>query len=84
MKNMNKHVDPCDNFYEFVCGNFIKKQVIPEDTPILDMFYSTYEELSHELLNDIKAEIETNDLPHVKKYKIFYQNCINTCKLYIN
>ena len=31
LKNMDLDVDPCDDFYKFSCGNFIKEQIIPDD-----------------------------------------------------
>lgn len=31
--------DPCDNFFQFACGMWRKKQVIPEDKSITGVFY---------------------------------------------
>ena len=28
---MNKEADPCEDFNEFACGNFIKTSIIPDD-----------------------------------------------------
>ena len=35
---MNDDVDPCEDFYEFACGTWIKKHVIPEDRSSLSQF----------------------------------------------
>jgi predicted metalloendopeptidase len=35
---MDRAADPCNDFYQFACGGFIEKTVIPEDKPGVSMF----------------------------------------------
>lgn len=38
LSSLNTKVEPCDNFYEFACGTWAKKTVIPEDVSSYTMF----------------------------------------------
>ena len=49
--SMNPTVDPCDNFFEYACGNWNKKNVIPEDKSS----YNTFEKLHDELQITLKG-----------------------------
>ena len=49
LQNMDENVNPCDDFYQFACGNFIKKTAIPDDRTRV----SSFSVLSDELLSQV-------------------------------
>ena len=50
LHNMDESVNPCDDFYQFACGNFIRKTAIPDDRTRV----SSFSVLSDELLSQVK------------------------------
>lgn len=50
LKYLDEDVDPCDNFYEFACGNYLRDTVIPEDKVIV--FVNLFHQISHNQLID--------------------------------
>ena len=50
ISNMDHTADPCDDFYQFACGGFIEKTVIPDDRTRM----SSFSVLSDELLTQVR------------------------------
>ena len=44
-KNIDLNADPCEDFYQFSCGNYMKEAIIPEDKKKLTSF-SPLEDIS--------------------------------------
>ena len=46
---MNTKVDPCDNFFEFACGQWVESHQIPEDKGAIDQMELTTNKVEYEL-----------------------------------
>lgn len=46
---MDPDINPCENFYNFSCGNWIKKHYIPKDSTEVDVFDELREEVALQL-----------------------------------
>jgi len=80
LANLNRAVLPCNNFYEFVSGGWMKNNPIPAAWPSWDSF-SGLQNHNQEALHDIleQAAKDTTAQPGSNWQKIgdFYASCMN-------
>ncbi|NXD72319.1 NEP protein, partial [Eolophus roseicapillus] len=76
LENMDMTAEPCNDFYQYACGGWLKRNVIPETSSR----YSNFDILRDELevvLKDVLDTPSTNDVTAVQKAKTLYRSCIN-------
>ncbi|KAF5269286.1 hypothetical protein FQR65_LT02587 [Abscondita terminalis] len=77
---LNRDVDPCEDFYEFACGNYIKETVIPEDEPCAHAFLAVANSMENQLKLLFDEFSANASKPHQIAYKL-YSLCMNTSKI---
>ncbi|NXW92005.1 NEP protein, partial [Alopecoenas beccarii] len=76
LENMDTSAEPCNDFYQYACGGWLKRNVIPETSSR----YSNFDILRDELevvLKDVLDTPSSNDITAVQKAKTLYRSCIN-------
>ncbi|XP_065564791.1 neprilysin-1-like [Artemia franciscana] len=74
---MDKSVDPCEDFYRYSCGSWIKKSFIPEDKSTIGTFETLTNDVQLKLKGLLDAPILANETEAVKKVKTLYQSCMD-------
>ncbi|XP_066143643.1 neprilysin-2 isoform X2 [Euwallacea fornicatus] len=77
LEYMDQSVDPCDDFYQFTCGNFIKKNIIPDDKSSVTSFSLISDELQEQLRKMIEEPIKDGEPKPFQLTKKLYKACMN-------
>lgn len=76
LEKVDIQVNPCDDFYNFACGNFINLTNIPEDKSSVNMFSVIEDTLANQLNGLLSADIDETEIKPFVLTKFMYQNCI--------
>ncbi|HJZ87647.1 MAG TPA: M13 family metallopeptidase [Polyangia bacterium] len=78
---LDRTINPCDDFYGFACGSWMKKTPIPPDRASWVRSFSEIQERNearlHKILEDDAAGKPGPDDPYAKKLGDFYASCMD-------
>ena len=77
LNNMNTAVDPCTDFYEFACGNYIKETVIPKHHSETGLFSELGQKVTERLRKLIESDPMPDDPNVLVSIRNYYQSCMN-------
>lgn len=74
---MDNKIDPCDDFYDFACGTFVKETLIPDDKTSVNGFNVIHDKLQEQLRVTIEAPSVEDEARPFKLVKSLYKACMN-------
>ncbi|KAL3861454.1 hypothetical protein ACJMK2_007488, partial [Sinanodonta woodiana] len=77
VESIDPKVDPCEDFYEYACGAWKRKHVIPQDMSNLYAYGVLRENVLTKVKVILEEEVNANDLKAQKNAKYLYQSCVN-------
>ncbi|VBB25341.1 unnamed protein product [Acanthocheilonema viteae] len=77
---MNFSADPCDNFFEYACGQWNRDHMIPDDMFAYGTFASVRESVRQQMRVLLESDV-SQESRSIEMTRIAYQTCMNTSKL---
>ncbi|XP_044753111.1 neprilysin-1 isoform X2 [Coccinella septempunctata] len=74
---MDHNVDPCHNFFQYACGTWNKKHLIPEDRSSISTFEVMADQLQLILKEVLEKPMNLEDNDATRKAKLFYNSCMD-------
>ncbi|KAG5681590.1 hypothetical protein PVAND_011006 [Polypedilum vanderplanki] len=71
-------VDPCENFYNFACGKFIRDSTLHDRRDSLNIFTMTDDKLKDQLRRLFTQKVKSNEIEPYKMVKHLFMSCMDT------
>lgn len=78
LNNMKPSTNPCDDFYQFVCGNYVDHTNIQNDQPWTNAFTQARNLVYQEVKATLEKISEPNEFTPLTLAKRFYSSCMDT------
>lgn len=75
--SLNVSVDPCENFYEFVCDKYIHGSELPADKDSESYYSIAFDQVTQQIQGILSEEVQPNELKAFQLAKRFYQLCMD-------
>src|ERR1700749_2274098 len=77
LSSIDKTADPCTDFYQYACGNWIKNNPVPADQVRWGRFNELAERNNYLLYTELKNAADSPKTPLQKKYGDYFAACMN-------
>ncbi|KAK3599129.1 hypothetical protein CHS0354_016391 [Potamilus streckersoni] len=77
LSSLDMSVNPCENFYDFACGAWRRRNVIPEDRSGINVFGILRDEVEVIMKYLLEVENRASDLSVFKTVRDMYRSCVN-------
>ncbi|KAK6179524.1 hypothetical protein SNE40_011858 [Patella caerulea] len=74
-------IKPCEDFYNFACGGWMKKTIIPKGYSGYSILHEIYEDVDKILKESLEKPLVSTEAEAVKKAKRFYKSCMDESKI---
>ncbi|KAH8304740.1 hypothetical protein KR044_004215, partial [Drosophila immigrans] len=81
LSKIKAEVNPCDDFFEFACGSFIDKAIIPDDESSISQFTVVNDKLLEQLRDIVTAKQPDNAPKHFQQPSVLYKACMNKTRI---